>query len=253
MLQEAFGDRVKVETLLPANTDPHNVSLNMSQRKLLQDAPLLVWLGEEFEPYLSKPTMAMPAQRHLNIGESKAIQWLELSDHDHHSHSNKDVHFWMNPQNAAEVITMVAQRLGEQYPAQKSGLDQAVSDASALFKTLDKNLMQQLAALKSKPFIVYHDAYQYLVEQYGLQQLDAVNFVPQQRLSASKMAALSKVAPRANCLVAEQPGNGVSQLAKQLNLPLTYVDPVASSRSIITYSQFMRSVAESFVACGKTD
>ena len=44
-----------VYTLLPGNADPHNYSLRVSDRKALQQARLIVWVGPDMERSLTRP------------------------------------------------------------------------------------------------------------------------------------------------------------------------------------------------------
>ena len=45
VLRGLYGDQVQVETLLPANQNPHQLALSSRQAMLVQQADLLVWLG----------------------------------------------------------------------------------------------------------------------------------------------------------------------------------------------------------------
>lgn len=66
VLRGLYGDQVQVETLLQANQNPHQLALSPRQAMLVQQADLLVWLGETVEAPLAPlvarrqgPTLAL--------------------------------------------------------------------------------------------------------------------------------------------------------------------------------------------------
>lgn len=251
ILSEAFGDLLPVTTLLPANADPHNISLSIAQRQRLQEAEVFVWLGPELEPHLRKAVAALPAARVLRVDSSARIEWLAVDESEHTHEGGRDLHFWLAPANAQAVVALFADYLSQHYPTHQKRISDAVKRSQRSLLSLDKDLSTQLAPYSERAFMVYHDAYQYFVRHFHLTQVAAVNKLPQQRLSAGKMAELLKQAKRAACLVADQPGRAVEQLAQRLELPAVYIDPVASSAQLTRYSAFMRSVADAFVQCVK--
>ena len=53
VLRGLYGDQVEVVTLLQANQNPHQLALSPRQAMLVQQADLLVWLGEAVEAPLA--------------------------------------------------------------------------------------------------------------------------------------------------------------------------------------------------------
>ena len=94
----APGDRV--ERLLDADRSPHHYQLKVSDRRLLQNADIVVWIGPELETFLQKPLTQRKAPT-LEAARLDDIEWPEPRqrdgdshhDHDHHEH-DRDPHLW---------------------------------------------------------------------------------------------------------------------------------------------------------------
>ncbi|PZO63230.1 MAG: zinc ABC transporter substrate-binding protein, partial [Paracoccus denitrificans] len=88
-------------------------------------------------------------------------------EHSHHHHG-VDPHAWLNPQNAALWLDAIAADLVSKDPDNAATYKSNADAAKAKVDALDKELATELAGAKDKPFIVYHDAYGYFTDHYGL-------------------------------------------------------------------------------------
>ena len=70
---------------------------------------------------------------------------------------------------------------------------------------LDRELGAALAPVKAKPYIVFHDAYQYLERRYGLQAVGSVTLSPDVPPSARRLTELRRKITdlKAACVFAE--------------------------------------------------
>ena len=64
MLVEAIaGDTVEIRQLLPDSEVPHHYSLRISERALISQADLVLWVGPELESFLSKTVTSLPPEK----------------------------------------------------------------------------------------------------------------------------------------------------------------------------------------------
>src|SRR5690606_10616423 len=70
----AGTDSEAVYTLLPGNVDPHNYSLRVSDRKALQQARLVVWVGPDMERSLARP-LAQRKAHTLQLTALPGLHW----------------------------------------------------------------------------------------------------------------------------------------------------------------------------------
>lgn len=131
-------------------------------------------------------------------------------DHDQHDHDmaeavSVDPHQWMDPNNARAWVHAMTLALSQADPAhtdayrqREKALDQRLSD-------LHQRLQATLAPVAGVPYLVFHDAYHYLEDRYGLTAVGALSIDPGQPLGARRLAELRQEVERskARCVFAE--------------------------------------------------
>src|SRR5690606_22002331 len=102
-------------------------------------------------------------------------------------HDAADLHVWLDPANARRIVEIAAERLSAVDPANAARYAENESSAAAKLDALDGELRQMLAPVREKPFIVFHDAYQYLERRYGLNAVGSVTIGPERKPSARRL------------------------------------------------------------------
>lgn len=116
-------------------------------------------------------------------------------DHDHanaegHAHGEYDMHVWLDTHNAAAMIDAIAAALAEADPARADTYRANAADLQDRIEGLDAELAERLAPVRDRPFIVFHDAYQYFEEHYGLSPAGSVTVSPDIRPGAARLTEL---------------------------------------------------------------
>ncbi len=116
-----------------------------------------------------------------------------------------DMHLWLDPENARAMVRRIASALAAadpdnaaRYAANATAMDASLSDLQA-------ELAAVLAPVRDRPFVQFHDAFQYLEARYGLNAVGSVTASPERRPGAERLAALRrKIADSgAVCIFAE--------------------------------------------------
>jgi len=126
-------------------------------------------------------------------------------DHDHDAHGEGDMHFWLDPENAKLMVTRIATTLAEADPGNASAYQSNAEAELVRLDELEAELATTLAPVAGKPFIVFHDAYQYFEARFGLTLAGSVTVTPDVMPGAARIDALkAKVAELgATCVFAE--------------------------------------------------
>lgn len=252
MVEQLAGDAVQVQTLLPANADPHNMALRISERTRLEEADLVVWLGPEFEQFLQKPMAARDAKTQLVLAELAELAWPAAEGNDHHGHHEshgRDMHLWLNPHNAKVAMTAIYQRLVALDPNLQTRLKTKLDIALQDIEQAQRQIHQQLQPIAERGFGVDHNGYGHFVSAFGLHQLAAVNEIPGQRMSAKQRYRLQQQLSGAACLLVERKAQSVERLAVALQLPVVVADPLANDPELKTYSDFLIGLGNAFHRC----
>src|SRR6056300_1346552 len=93
-------------------------------------------------------------------------------DHDHNKHVKKhddhddhekedDVHIWLSPDNAVKIIKKINKEMSLFFPENAKTYNQNANQMIKKINQLKVELKKELLGIKDKPYIVFHDAYQY--------------------------------------------------------------------------------------------
>ncbi len=114
-------------------------------------------------------------------------------EHDDHSHAGElDGHIWLDPSNSRRIVELVADTLSRHDP-QRAAIYQRNKEATdKRIHALEDELRSRLAPVRDRPFLVFHDAYQYFEKAFGLEASGAITLGPERRPGAKRLASLRK-------------------------------------------------------------
>jgi len=244
---ELLGDKAKIVTLLPKGANPHQYALKISDLVKLQSASIVLWNGPILEPFLVSSLNKVSAQQ-LSFegmqGEVVALLEHDESAHDGDSHTNS--HMWLSPTKSLQMSTALAKALPE------LRLEAKLASLNERHRNYINQWHEILAPLKDKGFAVYHDGYQYLVEEFKLNQLAAVSKGEGKRLSLGKRLRLQKdLVGKAACLIGEPYAGAESakNLANAMGLPMIWLDPLAVNFKGSDYYLWMDDLVKKLAQC----
>ncbi|HBF29506.1 zinc ABC transporter substrate-binding protein ZnuA [Rhizobium sp.] len=211
------------ELLVEGAGSPHNYSLKPSKAKALQSADVIFWIGPGLEAFLDKPldalagnakVVAMDHASGVNLlpaREGGAFEAHDDDDHheegaDHHEHEGAfDMHLWLDPNNAKAMAKTVAETLSTQDSANAALYAKNLAAFDARIDSLDKQVAAQLAPIREKPFIVFHDAYQYFEHHYKVTVAGSITVSPETAPGAKRVAEIHAKVQKLNatCIFAE--------------------------------------------------
>jgi len=222
---------------------PHTYSLKPSNAAALQDADVIFWVGHGLEAFLEKPLETLggkatvvelddtpgleklpfreggPFEPHVHEGEdghdhSHGEHAHDEDGHDHaaeaeedhdHEHGEYDMHLWLSADNARAIAAEVAKVLAEKDPGNAEAYNKNLAGLNDRLAALDKEIADTVAPVKDKPFIVFHDAYQYFEHRYGVHAAGSITVSPETLPGAERLTQIrDKVkALGATCVFAE--------------------------------------------------
>lgn len=106
--------------------------------------------------------------------------------HDHH-HGEFDLHFWLDPQNGKVLVGNIAKVLSESDPEHAAQYEKNAADYADKLDALNKDIETELQPVKDKPFIVFHDAYQYFENRFGVKAAGSITVSPEKAPGAGRI------------------------------------------------------------------
>lgn len=196
---------------------PHSFALRPSDAAALQEAELVIWVGEGLESFLEAPLATLSGEaKVLELSEAEGVTLLPPREeaiwaahdhsapghdheeehghdegHDHgHSHGAYDAHIWLDPLNAVAMVEAIAAALVALDPDNAAAYSANAENTIGRLRGLDEELQAGLMPVANKAYLVFHDGYQYFEARYGLSPLGAVSLAPERTPGASHLAEI---------------------------------------------------------------
>lgn len=204
LIAAAVQDGVAVpEVLLPPGASPHNYALRPSDVRKVQSVDLLYWIGPDMEGFLprvlkgrSLPSVAvqdLPGMKIRHFAEDSHSHAEDADEHDHdHDHrpGTLDAHLWLSPVNARVIATRMAADLSAADPANAARYQSNLKAFNERLDALDARLKTRLAGIAGKPYFVFHEAFDYFEDAYGLKHTGVFSVAAEVQPGAQHVAAM---------------------------------------------------------------
>lgn len=169
----------------------HDYSLNVSQVRAAEAAELVVINGAGLEEFMEDLLHDKSV-----IDSSEGVSIIECAeDHEHghshdHHHHDVDSHIWLSPENAKIMAQNICAGLSRHYPEHTEIFGKNLSVLLADLDKVQAYGKEQLADLRCRELITFHDGFAYLAESFDLTILEAVEEESGSEASASELKHL---------------------------------------------------------------
>ena len=213
LVSAVIGNTGKTISIIPAEQSPHDFKLKPSDVKVLQNSNIIFYVSNHLESSVTKVFKNLPKNiKLINLMEESGINHLAIRDnaawerHDHHGddhddhdkhgkkhddhddhekHGKKhddhddhekedDVHIWLSPDNAIKIVQKVNKVLSLYFPENSKIYNENTTKFIDKIRNLKMELIKELSPIKNKPYIVFHDAYQYFEKTFELNAVGSV-------------------------------------------------------------------------------
>ncbi|UYN99501.1 MAG: zinc ABC transporter substrate-binding protein [Devosia sp.] len=282
LVAAVMGDVGAPGLIVKGAASPHSYSLRPSDAATLEAADIVFWTGHGMELFLADALETLPINAEVvELADSPGIELLPVreggafephmhegedghdhghdhgdhADHDHHHEGEGDMHFWLDPENAKLMVTQIATVLSEADPENASTYQANAEAEQVRLDALTEDLRETLAPIAGKPFIVFHDAYQYFENRFGLEVAGSITVSPEAMPGAARIDELrAKVSELgATCVFAEpnfQPAI-VNTIIEGTEAKAGTLDPegAALTEGPELYSNLLHGLANGLLEC----
>jgi zinc transport system substrate-binding protein len=185
--------------LVDGPASPHAFSLKPSHARAINNADVFIRVSETVEPFTRKIVKAVPETvRVVTLQEAPGVKLLDVrtsSSFEQHTvpedhHGAIDGHIWLDPDNAKAIVAYLAELLAERSPADAAKLRVNAAQLNDDIDALAVELQESTRSIKDKPFIVFHDAYQYFGKRFGVDAVGSVTVSPEVAPGAKRLNEL---------------------------------------------------------------
>ncbi|MGQ2919676.1 MULTISPECIES: zinc ABC transporter substrate-binding protein ZnuA [Rhizobium] len=278
------------QLIVDGAASPHTYNLRPSNARTLEKADLVFWVGPGLEAFLQKPLEALASKATVvELEDAKGLEKLPFREggpfeaHDHgeeghgeheghaeeagaHDHGNDhghddheqgayDTHLWLDPANAKamaqEIETALITADAGNAAIYQANTKKLIDDID----TLDTEIADTVKPVKDKPFIVFHDAYQYFEHRYGVKTAGSITVSPETLPGADRVSQMQEKVRQlgATCVFAEPQFEPklISVITEGTAAKSATLDPEAATLEPgpDLYFKLMRGIAGSLKDC----
>lgn len=270
LVSGVIGDTGKNDLLIMGNSSPHGFHLKPSQMKLLSEAKIVFFIGDNFEVFLKNAFNAIPSRVIKSpVAEKARLRILpfregglwEEDQHDGHDHSahegvnSGDMHVWLNPLNAVKMIKAITRELSNIYPKNRNIYKANARDYIEKIMLLDTDISESLTNFRDRPFIVFHDGYQYFEKKYNLNGIGSIMFDPTEFSSPKRLKEIQNKLKEtsAACIFYEPQFSDrlVKTVIEGTSTKTALIDPLGASLKDgqDLYFKLLQNMSDSFKKC----
>jgi zinc transport system substrate-binding protein len=155
---EIGRERVQVANLTPPGAEPHDLEVSPQDVQLIRDADLVLLLGRDFQPQLEEAAGDDP-----NVVRLLGAPGLDLLP-------NGDPHVWLDPLRYALIVERIGRALDD---------ERVAAELVERLRGLDREFRRGLAHCERNEIVTSHEAFGYLAERYGLEQVAITGVSPE--------------------------------------------------------------------------
>jgi zinc transport system substrate-binding protein len=244
------------EVLLGLNTSPHDYALKPSDVKRIHNAQLVIWFGRNLEPFLDKILQSQPEV--LTISQIEGLplrQYDSEHEDDGHNHGSTDPHFWLGIAVAKETAKAISAKLVELDPEHRQQYEDNLKKFLSDLAKTDQQIALRLAPVAKQPYFVFHDAYGYFEEHFGLTNIGHFTVSPERKPGAKTLIKIrTQLANhQAKCVFSEpqfQPAV-IKTVIGNSPVSIGVLDPLATQIEVKKggYFEFLKGISESYYGC----
>ena len=267
------------DLIVDGYNSPHGFSLKPSHAKMLQEADIVIYVGEGLEEFLEKPLESIAQNavkfellkqsgmkklkfRERNIfeghddhGHDKKAKKEDHDDHGHddHGHGQFDPHIWLDPMNAKIIVKKVTNQLSK---LDKENSSTYKSNSKKALKEID-NLIKQVKSdiNNDAKVVVFHDAYQYFEKRFDVNIIGALTVNTDVLPGAEQLAEIREVIEheKVTCVLSEPQFNPdiVKTIANDTNINMGVLDPLGAKldKGKTLYFNLIGNISSSLKNC----
>lgn len=234
------ADGVRLENLSEPQTGClHDFQLTPEDMKLLSTADVFIINGGGIESFMKEVAEAYPNLKIIEACENTQLlsepeegeTHEEDAEHDHeHAHGDVNAHAWMSVSAYETQVQTIADGLSEADPERSSAYQNGAEAYLGKLDELKKRQEKLKQEISGQSVILFHEAYAYVAEDYGLQVNYLLDLDEERQVSAGEVSDVLSAVRKGHVkyiLAEELYGKSMGDtIRKESDAKVLYLDPL---------------------------
>ena len=257
-----------IRLLVDKGYSPHDFQLKPSHMKRLQNADIVFYIDDlSLEAFLARPLRTTKKNTiKISIADNSKLKFYPIrkggiweqedSNNVHnHTHGEFDPHFWLDTRNTIKITKQVVIELSKINPTEKSNYKKNAKIFIQEINDKRISIAKKLDSIKDKPFIVFHDGYQYYEKEFGLNSAGSISINPEISPSPKRITEIKSKIRKSNiaCVFKEPQFSSkvVQTIIKDTDAKEGILDPVGFNLEPgkDLYLKLIDNLTKSLVSC----
>jgi zinc transport system substrate-binding protein len=172
-VERVGGDHVEIGVMVMPGQSPATFAPTPKQMVQLAGSAAYFRIGVPFEDvWIERIHAANPNMKMVDARDGITLRPMKVRHHDdEHRHGRHDPHIWTAPPLVKIMAARIRDTLSELDPAHRKNYEANYANFAADLDALDQEIRQTLKDKKTRKFMVYHPAWGYFADTYGLEQI----------------------------------------------------------------------------------
>ena len=233
------ADGVRLENLSEPQTGClHDFQLTPEDMKLLSTADVFIINGGGIESFMKEVAEAYPNLKIIEACENTSLLSEEEKDTHHHeeeteeehAHGDVNAHAWMSVSAYETQVQTIADGLSEADPERSSAYQNGAKAYLVKLDGLKKRQEKLKQKISGQSVILFHEAYAYVAEDYGLQVNYLLDLDEERQVSAGEVSDVLSAVRKGHVkyiLAEELYGKSMGDtIRKESDAKVLYLDPL---------------------------
>ncbi|MDG7052282.1 MAG: zinc ABC transporter substrate-binding protein [Wolbachia endosymbiont of Alcedoecus sp.] len=254
-LVASVTDGISKPLLLACTASVHDHALKPSDASNLESSDVIFYVDDNLETFVK--TFARNNKKLVQL--SKAVNLLparphSFSRHIIHIQDEKDLHIWLSPENAKNMILSISTTLSR---IDKENSYKYNQNAMRAIKKIDQEtekITRELNDFKNKKYIVTHDSYQYFEKYFGLNYPSAILSIEEDAyIGMRSLMKLRKMMKEENikCIFSSSREDSIKPKSLSNDAKMVILDPIGSDieSGKDAYLAIINDITQNFKSC----
>lgn len=196
LLAQVMEGAARPRLLVAGGASPHAYALKPSAARALSEAQVVFWVGPGLERFLVKPLSALSGRvMTVELATAEGVKTRRFRDAGGATGGNgggTDPHIWLDPRNAAAMTRFMVVVMANADPANAVLYRRNGAALLARLGKLEAEISQTLEPVTGVPYVVFHDAFGYFEDRFGLHSAGAVAAAAGRPPGAKRISALRR-------------------------------------------------------------
>ena len=228
IVQIVGGEKIDPILILSPGASPHTYSATPKKIKEIQGTKIIFGIGLGVDNWVTNIANTVSGVEIINLDKNISLKYFK--DQDNSRENIVDPHYWLSPANAETIAKQIALELSKIDRVNQEYYQSQVEQFISKLKIKDIEWKSKISKLENKNLIMFHDAWGYFADYFGLNIVATFEPFPGKTPSPKYLVNLQKEIKKYNIktifVEPQLSKEAIQTMADDLGVSIKTLDPL---------------------------